>query len=115
MWNQTTTDYWLQYSLMMFRIKWQILVVPIKICSVTISGVEEVYVTLAVLLTLTMQKRGRPERDYNHDLSDAGAVLHQLSSQNNLELVVMWVDRKPLDDGHRSIDMRWIQESQQCI
>ena len=71
--------------------------------------------TLAVVLMLTMQKRGRLERDSNHDLSDDGAVLHQLSSQNNLELVVMRVDRKPLDDGHRSIDMRWIHESQQCI
>ena len=86
-----------------------------KICSVTISGVEEVYVPLAGLLTLTMQKRGRPERDSNHDLSDAGAVLNQLSSHNNLELVVMWVNRKPLDDGHRSIDIRLIHESQQCI
>lgn len=66
------------------------------------SRVEEVYVILAVLLTLTMQKQGRPERDSNHDLTDAGAVLHQLSSQNNLELVIMRVDRKPLDDGHRS-------------
>lgn len=45
------------------------------------SRVEEVYVILAVLLTLTMQKQGRPERDSNHDLTDAGAVLHQLSSQ----------------------------------
>ena len=71
--------------------------------------------TLAVVLMLTMQKRGRSGCDSNPDLSDAGAVLHQLSSQNNLGLVVMWVDRKPLDDGHRSIDIRLIHESQQCI
>ena len=72
------------------KIKWQNNTCSAnKICSVTISQVEEVYVILAVLLTLTMQKRGRPERDSNHDLSDAGGVLHQLSSQNNLELVVM--------------------------
>ena len=71
--------------------------------------------TLAVVLMLTMQKRGRSGRDSHPDLSDAGAVLHQLSSQDNLELVVMRVDHKPLDDGHRSIDMRLIRESQQCI
>ena len=63
---------------------------------------------LAVLLTPTMQKRGRPERDSNHDLSNAGAVLHQLSSQNNLELVVMWVDCRPVDDRHRSIDIHYL-------
>ena len=71
--------------------------------------------TLAVVLMLTMQKRGRSGRDSNPDLSNAGAVLHQLSSQNNLGLGVMWVDRKPLDAGHRSIDIRLIHESQQCI
>ena len=36
--------------------------------------------------------------DSNPGLCDAGAVLHQLSYQTNWELVVMWVDFKPVDD-----------------
>ena len=36
---------------------------------------------------------------FDLDLCDASAVLHQLSYQANWELVVLWVDYKPLDDG----------------
>ena len=35
--------------------------------------------------------------DSNPDLSDAGAVLHQLSYQANWEQFVMWVDHKLVD------------------
>ena len=45
------------------------------------------------------------------DLYDAGAVLQQLSYQANWELVVMWVDCKPVDDGYRSLSMMSIHES----
>ena len=39
----------------------------------------------------------RPEvGDSNPDLWSAGVVLHQLSYQANLELVVVWVDEKPV-------------------
>ena len=34
------------------------------------------------------------------DLYDSGAVFYQLSYQANWELVVMWVDTKPVDDGY---------------
>ena len=34
----------------------------------------------------------------NSDLHNAGAVLYQLSYQANWELIVMWVDYKPLDN-----------------
>ena len=44
----------------------------------------------------TFEKRA-PERDSNHDLCDAGAVLNQLSYQANWEQVVMWIDYKPVD------------------
>ena len=37
--------------------------------------------------------------DSNPGLSDAKTVLHQLSYQVNWELIVMWVDHKPVDDG----------------
>jgi len=33
------------------------------------------------------------------DLHDVDAVLHDLIYQGNSELVVMWVDDKPVDDG----------------
>ena len=36
--------------------------------------------------------------DWHLDLSDAGAVLHQLIYQANWKVVVMWVDDKPVDD-----------------
>ena len=39
----------------------------------------------------------------NHDICDAGAVFHQMSYQANWELVFVWVDYKPKDDGYRSI------------
>ena len=35
--------------------------------------------------------------DSNPDLCDAGAVLHQSSYQANWELIVLWVDSKPID------------------
>ena len=50
----------------------------------------------------TSEKRA-PGRDSNPDLCDAGAVLHQLSSQVNWELVITWVDEKPVGDGYRSV------------
>ena len=37
--------------------------------------------------------------DSNPDLCDAGAVLQELSYHTNWELVVMWVDHKPVEDG----------------
>ena len=37
------------------------------------------------------------------DPCDAGAVLHQLSFKANCELVIMWVDHKPVDDGYSSL------------
>ena len=43
-----------------------------------------------------LKKSGLNE-DSNPALCDAGAVLHQLSSQANREQVVMWVDYKPVD------------------
>lgn len=42
-------------------------------------------------------------RDPNTELYDAGAVLYQFSYQHKWELVVMWVDDKPVDDGYKSI------------
>ena len=44
--------------------------------------------------------KGRPERDLNPDLCDAGAVLYELSFQANWELVIMWVYDKPIDGGY---------------
>ena len=41
-----------------------------------------------------------PEEDSNPDFWDAGAVLHQLSHQANWELVIVWVDEKPIESGH---------------
>ena len=38
--------------------------------------------------------------DLNLDLCDACAVFHQLNHQINWELVVMWVDNKPVDAGY---------------
>ena len=43
--------------------------------------------------------------DSNPALFDAGAVLYQLTFQANSELVVMWVNDKPVDDGYRSLEM----------
>ena len=40
--------------------------------------------------------------DSNLDLCDAGAVLYQSSYQANWELIVLWVDNKPIDNGYRS-------------
>ena len=39
----------------------------------------------------------------NPDICDASAVLYQLSYQANWELVITWVNDKPVDDGYRSI------------
>ena len=44
------------------------------------------------------------------DLYNAGAVPYQLSYQVNWELVVMWVDYKPVDYGYRSIYLILIHE-----
>ena len=60
---------------------------------------------LAVLLCyLSRAKEGpekfRPERDSNPDLCDAGAGLYQLSSQAKWELVIMWVNDKPVDSEY---------------
>ena len=49
-------------------------------------------------------------RDSNPDLCDGSAVLYQLSYQANWELVIVWIDDKPLDDGYRSILMYEIHE-----
>ena len=48
----------------------------------------------------------RPENsgwsgDSKPDLCDVGAVRHQLSYWANWELVVTWVDDKPVDDSLR--------------
>ena len=42
----------------------------------------------------------RPEWHSKSDPHNAGAVLYQLSYQANWELIVMWVDYKPLDNEH---------------
>ena len=47
-------------------------------------------------------------REWNPDLFNNGAVLHQLSYQAKWRLVVMWVDFKPVDDGFRSMYMMLI-------
>lgn len=46
--------------------------------------------------------------DSNPDLWSTGVVLHQWSYQANSELVVVWVDEKPVritDDGYKSTYM----------
>ena len=43
----------------------------------------------------------------NPELWDSGAVFYQLSYQATWELVVMWVDDKPLDDGWWMMDDGW--------
>ena len=47
------------------------------------------------------RKNSIPEQWFglNSDLSNAGAVLYQLSYQADWELVIMWVNDKPVDDG----------------
>ena len=45
-------------------------------------------------------EKSKLQRDLNPDLSDAGAVLHQLSYKAHLELVIMWVYDKPIDSGY---------------
>ena len=52
----------------------------------------------------------RPKLVSNPDLSDAGAVLHQLSYQAKSKLVVMWVEDWPVDDGCVSIHMMLMHE-----
>ena len=44
------------------------------------------------------------------DFCNASAVLYQLSYQACCELVIMWVDYKPVDDGYRSIYLILIHE-----
>ena len=43
----------------------------------------------------------RPEQDSNPDFCDSGAVLNQLSYQANRELVIMWVNDKPVGSGYQ--------------
>lgn len=50
---------------------------------------------------LSSSKKGQ-NGDSNPALFDAGAVLYQLTWS---ELVVMWVNDKPVDDGYRSLEM----------
>ena len=40
--------------------------------------------------------------DLNPNLGNTGAAFYQLKYQANWELVVMWVDDKPVDDEFRS-------------
>ena len=40
------------------------------------------------------------ERDSNPDLCNASAVLYELGHQANWELVIMWVNNKPVDSGY---------------
>ena len=54
-------------------------------------------------LVLLKQQRERPENsglsgDLNPDLCSAGAVLNQSNYQANWELVIMWVNCKPVDE-----------------
>ena len=44
--------------------------------------------------------KDRPKWDLNPDLCDAGAVLYRLSYQANWELVIMWVNEKPVGSGY---------------
>ena len=41
-----------------------------------------------------------PEQDSGPDLCDASIVLYQFSYQANWELVILWVNDKPLDSGY---------------
>ena len=43
------------------------------------------------------EKKSGLNGNWNPDLRDAGAVLHQLSYQTKWEQVVVWVDYKPVD------------------
>ena len=52
---------------------------------------------------------------FDLDLCDASAVLHQLSYQANWELVVLWVDYKPLDDGIDLHNFIWCWYTKVCI
>ena len=46
----------------------------------------------------------RPEQDSIPDLCDTGALLYQLSYKANWELVVMWVNDRPVDSGYVQSD-----------
>lgn len=52
----------------------------------------------------------RPKLVSNPDLSDASAVLHQLSYQTKSKLVIMWVEDWPVDDECVSIHMMLMHE-----
>ena len=52
----------------------------------------------------------RPKLVSNPDLSDAGAVLHQLSYQTKSKLVIMWIEDWPVDDECVSIHMMLMHE-----
>jgi len=56
---------------------------------------------LAVFIVLLKSEWGEGlNGDSNPDLFDASAVIYQLSNQANWELVIMWVNDKPLDDEY---------------
>ena len=60
-----------------------------------------VWYSQCFLLPLTPKNFGL-EWDLNRDLSNACAVLHQLSCQANWELVILWIGYKLVDDDYRS-------------
>ena len=62
------------------------------------------------LLALLKKLRERPEQDSNPGLCDGSAVLYQLNYPVNWELVLRWVDNKPVDDRYISKCMMWVHE-----
>jgi len=62
----------------------------------------------SLFLALLKKLREKPEKfglngASNSHLCNAGVLLHQLSYQDNWELVVIWVDDNPIDDKYRSV------------
>ena len=49
---------------------------------------------------LLKHEKFRPERNSNPDLCNASAVTYQLSHQANWQLIIMWVNDKPVDSGY---------------
>ena len=56
------------------------------------------------------QKNSCLNRDLNPDICDAGTELYQLIYQANWELVIIWVDDKPIDYGYRFVYVMSIHE-----
>ena len=46
------------------------------------------------------EKKAWKQFRLERDLCDTGAVLYQLSYQDNWELVILWVRNKPVDDEY---------------